>query len=56
MLIIPFESQEKLDRYSLLEDELFNLLDKGIVLHIHVADNESYRSMIDTVREKGLTL
>ena len=53
LLIIP---SEKLDWYSLLENELFQLLDRGIVLHIHVADNESYKTMIRIAKEKGLKL
>jgi len=56
ILIIPFENREKLDWYSLLEDELFKLLDKGIVLHVHIADNESYGNMIRIARRDGFRI
>lgn len=47
LLTIP---SEKLDWYSILEH--FQLLDKEIVLHIPVADNESFRTLIEVAKKE----
>jgi len=53
LLIVP---SKKVDWYSLLEKELFQLLDKGLSLHIHVADNPTYRKMVELARKTGIKL
>ncbi|WP_456469104.1 nucleotidyltransferase domain-containing protein [Archaeoglobus sp.] len=54
LLIIPREKTEKLDWHSLLKDELFQLLDRGLNLHILIADNESYIGLIEIARKSGI--
>ncbi len=49
-------SSRKLDWYSLFEEELFQLLEKGIALHIHLANNPTYKRMIDYARNRGLRI
>ena len=53
MLIIP---DKKVDYFSLLDEEITKLLDLGIVMHLHIADNVTYRNLVSEVRRKGLRI
>ncbi len=53
LLIIP---KEKEDWFELLKEEIISLLNLGIVLHIHIAKNESYRKILEIARAKGVRL
>lgn len=53
LLIVPKENK---DWFELLEEEITSLLDLGIVLHIHIAKNESYRKILEVARDKGLRI
>ncbi|MEM4946413.1 MAG: nucleotidyltransferase domain-containing protein [Archaeoglobaceae archaeon] len=53
LLIVPGEN---LDWFELLEDEMISLLNLGIVLHLHIAKNESYRRILEIAKAKGVKL
>jgi len=54
LLIVP--GNKKVDYFSLLDDVIEKLLDLGLVLHIHVADNVTYRNMLRVVKAKGVKI
>ena len=53
LLIIP---GDKVDYFSLLDDVIERLLDLGLVLHIHVADNTSYNNLLKVVKANGVRI
>ncbi|MDI9646625.1 MAG: nucleotidyltransferase domain-containing protein [Archaeoglobales archaeon] len=53
LLIVPGEN---LDWFELLEDEMISLLNLGIVLHLHIAKNESYRRILEIAKARGVKL
>jgi len=44
------------DWFELLEDEMISLLNLGIVLHFHIAKNESYRRTLEIAKARGVKL
>jgi len=54
LLIIP--SDKRVDYFSLLDDVVEKLLDLGIVLHIHIADNVTYKHLLEHVRANAMKI
>jgi len=54
LLIIP--GNKKVDYFPLLDDVVEKLLDLGLVLHIHVANNASYNNLLRVVKVNGVKI
>ncbi len=54
LLIVP--GNKKVDYFSLLGDVVEKLLDLGVVLHIHVADNVTYKHLLKHVRSNAIRI
>ena len=53
LLIIP---DKRIDYFSLLDEEIEELLDRGLVLHLHIADNVTYRHLLEEIKISGVKL
>ncbi len=53
LLVVP---DKDVDFFSLLEEEMFELLDLGIVLHLHIASNVTYKRLLEEVRQEGIKI
>lgn len=54
LLIVP--GNKRIDYFSLLDEVMEKLLDLGIVLHIHVADNTTYMHLLEHVRANSIKI
>ncbi len=55
LIVIPKEG-ERIDFFELLREEVDALLDLGVPLDLMVADNETYRPLIEEARRKGVRI
>ncbi len=55
MIVIPREG-ERVDFFELLREEVDALLDLGVPLDLMVADNETYRPLIEEARRRGVRI
>jgi predicted nucleotidyltransferase len=53
LLIIP---SKRIDYFSLLDKEIEKLLDLGLVLHLHIADNITYKHLLERVKVSGVKI
>ena len=54
LLIIP--GSREVDYFSLLEGVIEKLLDFGIVLHIHIADNATYIHLLKSIKNDAIKI
>lgn len=53
LLIIP---DKRIDYFSLLNEEIGGLLDLGLVLHLHIVDNVTYRHLLEKIKISGVKI
>jgi predicted nucleotidyltransferase len=53
LLIIP---DKRIDYFSLLDEEIGELLDLGLVLHLHTVDNVTYRPLLEKIKISGVKI
>ena len=53
LLIIP---DKRIDYFTLLDEEIEELLDLGLVLHLHIADNVTYRHLLEKIKISGVKI
>ena len=53
ILIVP---KVNVDYFELLKDEISELLNMGLVVHLHVASNETYVHILNEVRKNGIRI
>jgi len=54
LLIIP--GNREVDYFSLLDEVIEKLLDIGIILHIHIADNATYTHLLEHIRGNAVKI
>ena len=53
ILIVP---EKDVDYFELLSDEISELLNIGLVVHLHIASNDTYRHLLNEVRKNGIRI
>ncbi len=53
LLIIP---DKRIDYFLLLDEEIEELLDLGLVLHLHIADNATYKPLLERIKISGVKI
>lgn len=53
LLIVP---DKRIDYFALLDEEIGELLDLGLVLHLHIADNVTYRPLLERIKTSGVRI
>lgn len=53
LLIIP---DKRIDYFALLDEEIEELLDLGLVLHLHIVDNVTYRPLLEKIKISGVKI